>query len=269
MHRPQLDLFPSRAPLPSGSGQAEPARMPRTPFGVLTPVGAERGANHPPEPPPVRANLEQLRALDAQLAAAGPPRALTPPAAPALHRRAILPSVASAEARASRVAQLLAELGPTLDDAGRWLAERLGGLTVETLEAGDLTYLEVVIDACRVEGAPLGAVLAKGRHDGPVKFARNRAFCELYLLTRCFATVARIWACNHTSVRDGVHAHEARMQAEAAAELETHLGEEEICGPPATAPAAPSRAPGERYFERDTDPPPPPLDELPARARAS
>ena len=171
-----------------------------------------------PEPPPVPAPVEQLRQLAAELAE--PPRWVDTPAPPPvdLHRPTRLPSVVAQEARIARVAEILFEVGPRLDALGVWLAERLGRLQMpETVEAGDLTYLEVVVIACRAEGAALEDVLRKGAHTGTAKLARNRAWYDLYLVLRSYAELARVWGTSNASVRTGVLAHDWRVAREGVA----------------------------------------------------
>ena len=88
-------------------------------------------------------------------------------------------------------------------------------------EAGELAYLEVVVAACRVEGAALEDVLRKGNHTGLAKLARDRAWYELYLVVRSYAELARVWGSNNASVRSGVLAHDSRVAFAAALAPET------------------------------------------------
>jgi hypothetical protein len=261
----QIPLFHGLTPAPS-------VTAPCTPKGGLPSRPTEASAA---EPLPVSAPVEQLRRLDAELAAAGPPLVPGAPLSPLhqaapRHRAAGLPSVLAAEA-AQKAAQ------ERQDAAARALAPLIADAQLDGEELpvvvrlaasvlpDDRLWLEVLVEVLGAELAAaydarapyipplpalLKAVLTRGRAAGLAAGiamdARSRFFHALRQVSPApsFSAIAEVWGCrDHTMPANGFHRHARRLaRAEIAA-----------LGPAELSPAVEEIR---RWVEHDTDPPP-------------
>lgn len=218
----QLDLFPGLAP-------------PGTPSRSTTLDTSPATDEHP-----VPAPVDELLALDARLAAAGPPaphpEARHPPEPP---RRfltgAILagPVVAPLTAARSLSADPIARSRLLLEEMDLAPRERAIGRTLAELVCpDDRTWLEVMVEASGIEGAFPEDVLTRVRIRSVVA-ARQRTWAMIReRTTASYPEIGRIWGYDHATVMHGVCAHRDRH--------------------PALAPSG-TRQVREQYVERDPE----------------
>ena len=148
--------------------------------------------------------------------------------------------VDAVHARAARADELGALLkAAPLGKAELAIARQLFRLT---LADADVTWLELVVDACTRHGVLLEEVIGPGHHTGPVKHARDQAFYVIRSRTgRSFQAIGRVFRCNHTTVSAGAQAHEKRQREAAAAAPAPVQWVEPDAGAGQEAPAPPSR----------------------------
>lgn len=87
---------------------------------------------------------------------------------------------------------------PTADDVEAELA-------VRRMPGGERSWLDVVADAARAEGALLAEVCDPARRSAIVVRARRRAFAQLHRAGYSSTEIAAVWGMHHTVVLIAIH----------------------------------------------------------------
>jgi hypothetical protein len=153
--------------------------------------------------------------------------------------------VDAVHARAAKVDELAAVLRrAALPKRELTIARHLQRLA---FPGSEVTWLELVVDACARHGALLVEVLSTRHHMGPVQLARDEAFDGIRRRSaRSYQQIAGAFGCNHTTVSAGARRHEKRQREAAAAAPAPSSPRWIKPAPEETAAAAPASGPAKR-----------------------